>query len=115
MGITASVDIKWLIFFIISIILVIASLAAASKISKLFFKKPFFFASFTEGNTLSTLEINSKNSILSIENSKYIKSQTSDENGRTYFLASDNFEKLKEMVNELEKEEIVFNYQLNLG
>ena len=115
MGITASVDIKWLIFFIISILLVIVSLAAASKISKFFFKKPFFFTSFTEGNVLSTLEINTKNSVSSIENSKYIKSQTSDENGRTYFLASNNFEKLKELVNELEKEKIVFKYQLNLG
>ena len=64
---------------------------------------------------MSTLEINTKNSVSSIENSKYIKSQTSDENGRTYFLASNNFEKLKELVNELEKEKIVFKYQLNLG
>jgi hypothetical protein len=30
-------------------------------------------------------------------------------------LASDNFEKLKELVNELEEEKIVFKYQLNLG
>ena len=33
----------------------------------------------------------------------------------TYFLASDNFEKLKQLVKQLEKEEKIFKYQLNSG
>ena len=42
MGISASVNIKWLIFFIFSILLVIIILGLASKISISIFKKNFF-------------------------------------------------------------------------
>jgi hypothetical protein len=42
MGISASVSIKWLIFFILSILIVIITLSIASKISISIFKKTFF-------------------------------------------------------------------------
>ena len=115
MGISASVSIKWLIFLIISILLVILTLSLASKISKSFFKKTFFFTSFTEGNSLSTLEITSDKPITLLDDSKIIRSKTSNENGITYFLASDNFDTLKQLVNQLELEEKDFKYQLNSG
>ena len=115
MGISASVNIKWLIFFILSILLVIIVLSLASKISFSFFKKSFFFTSFTEGNSLSTLEITTEKSILLLDESKLIRSKTSDQNLITYFLASDNFEKLKQLVKQLEKEEKIFKYQLTSG
>ena len=115
MGISASVSIKWLIFLIISILLVILTLSLASKISKSFFKKTFFFTSFTEGNSLSTLEITSDKPITLLDDSKIIRSKTLNENGITYFLASDNFDMLKQLVNQLEQEEKDFKYQLNSG
>lgn len=115
MGISASVSIKWLIFLIISILIVILTLSIASKISKSFFKKTFFFTSFTEGNSLSTLEITSDKPITLLDDSKIIRSKTSNENGITYFLASDNFDTLKQLVNQLEQEEKDFKYQLNSG
>ena len=115
MGISASVNIKWLIFFILSILFVIITLGIASKISISIFKKTFFFTSFTEGNSLSTLEITTDQSIKLLDESKLIKSKTSSENVITYFLASDNFEKLQQLVNHLEKENIIFQYQLNSG
>jgi len=115
MGISASVSIKWLIFLIISILIVILTLSLASKISKSFFKKTFFFTSFTEGNSLSTLEITSDKPITLLDDSKIIRSKTSNENGITYFLASDNFDTLKQLVNQLELEEKDFKYQLNSG
>ena len=115
MGISASVSIKWLIFLIISILIVILTLSLASKISKSFFKKTFFFTSFTEGNSLSTLEITSEKPITLLDDSKIIRSKTSNENGITYFLASDNFDTLKQLVNQLEQEEKDFKYQLNSG
>jgi len=115
MGISASVSIKWLIFLIISILIVILTLSLASKISKSFFKKTFFFTSFTEGNSLSTLEITSDKPITLLDDSKIIRSKTSNENGITYFLASDNFDTLKQLVNQLEQEEKDFKYQLNSG
>tara|TARA_Y100000389_G_C17292284_1_gene428648 strand:- start:150 stop:776 length:627 start_codon:yes stop_codon:yes gene_type:complete len=115
MGISASVNIKWLIFFILSILLVIIALSLASKISISFFKKSFFFTSFTEGNSLSTLEITTEKSITLLDESKFIRSKTSDQNLITYFLASDNFEKLKQLVDQLENEKRNFKYQLNSG
>ena len=113
MGISASVSIKWLIFFIISILIIIIFLSVASKISNSLFKKKFFFTSFTEGNALSTLEITSKNSISILDNNVYMKSKTSDENGITYFLASEDFNNLKKIIDDLEKNNSEFKYQLN--
>ena len=113
MGISASVSIKWLIFFIISILIVIIFLSISSRISNLLFKKNFFFTSFTEGNALSTLEVTSKNSLSILDNNIYMKSKTSDENGITYFLASEDFNNLKKITEELEKNNNEFKYQLN--
>ena len=113
MGISASVSIKWLIFFIISILIIIIILSISSKISHSFFKKKFFFTSFTEGNALSTLEVTSKNSISILDNNIYMKSKTSDENGITYFLASEDFNNLKKIIEDLEKNNKEFKYQLN--
>ena len=113
MGISASVSIKWLIFFIISILIIIIILSISSKISHSLFKKKFFFTSFTEGNALSTLEVTSKNSISILDNNFYMKSKTSDENGITYFLASEDFNNLKKIIEDLEKNNKEFKYQLN--
>ena len=113
MGISASVSIKWLIFFIISILIIIIILSISSKISHSLFKKKFFFTSFTEGNALSTLEVTSKNSISILDNNIYMKSKTSDENGITYFLASEDFNNLKKIIEDLEKNNNEFKYQLN--
>tara|TARA_Y100000591_G_scaffold184053_1_gene158962 strand:- start:429 stop:1055 length:627 start_codon:yes stop_codon:yes gene_type:complete len=113
MGISASVSIKWLIFFIISILIIIIILSISSKISHSLFKKKFFFTSFTEGNALSTLEVTSKNSISILDNNIYMKSKTSDENGITYFLASEDFNNLKKIIEDLEKNNKEFKYQLN--
>ena len=113
MGISASVSIKWLIFFIISILIIIIILSISSKISHSLFKKKFFFTSFTEGNALSTLEVTSKNSISILDNNIYMKSKTSDENGITYFLASEDFSNLKKIIEDLEKNNNEFKYQLN--
>ena len=113
MGISASVSIKWLIFFIISILIIIIFLSISSKISNLLFKKKFFFTSFTEGNALSTLEVTSKNSISILDNNVYMKSKTSDDNGITYFLASEDFNNLKKIIDDLEKNNSEFKYQLN--
>ena len=113
MGISASVDLNWFLFFIFSILVVILSLSITSKISKKFFKRNFFFTSFTEGNSLNTLEIISKNSISKLDTNELMKSKILDENGITYFLASENFNKLNELILELENEKTEFKYQLN--
>ena len=98
---------------IISILIIIIILSISSKISHSLFKKKFFFTSFTEGNALSTLEVTSKNSISILDNNIYMKSKTSDDNGITYFLASEDFNNLKKIIEDLEKNNKEFKYQLN--
>ena len=112
MGISASVNIKWLIFFVFSILIIILTLSLASKISLSFFKKPFFFTSFTEGNSLSTLEITTNKTIKLLDDDIDMKSKVMNENEITYLLASNNFVKLKKLINQLEQEEKNFKYQL---
>ncbi len=112
MGISASVNIKWLIFFVFSIVIVILTLSLVSKISLSFFKKPFFLTSFTEGNSLSTLEITTEKAIKILDDDEDMKSKIMNENQITYLLASNNFIKLKKLINQLEQEEKNFKYQL---
>ena len=112
MGISASVNIKWLIFFVFALIVIILTLIVVSKISLLFFKKPFFLTSFTEGNSLSTLEITTEKAIKILDDDVDMKSKIMNENEITYLLASSNFIKLKKLINQLEQEEKNFKYQL---
>ena len=112
MGISASVNIKWLIFFVFSILIVILTLIIAAKISINFFKKPFFFTSFTEGNSLNTLEITTNKTIELLDNDVDMKSKIMNENEITYLLASNDFLKLKKLINQLEQKEKNFKYQL---
>ncbi len=112
MGISASVNIKWLIFFVFALIVIILTLIVVSKISLLFFKKPFFLTSFTEGNSLSTLEITTEKAIKILDDDVDMKSKIMNENEITYLLASSNFIKLKKLINQLEQEEKNLKYQL---
>ena len=112
MGISASVNIKWLIFFVFALVVIILTLIVVSKISLLFFKKPFFLTSFTEGNSLSTLEITTEKAIKILDDDVDMKSKIMNENEITYLLASSNFIKLKKLINQLEQEEKNFKYQL---
>ena len=112
MGISASVNIKWLIFFVFALVVIILTLIVVSKISLLFFKKPFFLTSFTEGNSLSTLEITTEKAIKILDDDVDMKSKIMNENEITYLLASSNFIKLKKLINQLEQEEKNFKYLL---
>ena len=68
MGIAASVDLKWLLFLVFSISISIIFLLIANTLSQLVFKKNFFFASFSEGNSLSSLTIKTNTEIDTLKN-----------------------------------------------
>ena len=114
MGITASVSLKWLIVFIVSIYLSIFLLIICSLLSKIVFKKQFFITSFSEGNSLSTLEINARQNIDMLDSSKFLRSKSSFKDGeKRYLLVSNDFMDLRKILTELEYYDVVINYQLN--
>ena len=113
MGISAYVDIKWSIFFIIIISLFTVILFLINLISNNFFKRPFFQTSFSEGNSLSTLEITTNEEIEILNGSNLLNLKKVEENIITYVMISSNFEELKELQNNISKNKNVLSYQLS--
>jgi len=114
MGIIAAVSIPRLAIFTFSIYLIVFLLITVLKISKKYFKKDFFITSFSEGNSLSTLEIKAKDKIKIVDESKFLKSVNFTKNGpKEYLLASSNFESLRKLTMEIEKNELIIDYHLN--
>ena len=114
MGIAASVHIRWLLYILIAIIIIISVLYIVSKIFKLRGKN-FFNVSFSEGNPLSVLEIYSDLDIDLLDNSLLLASKVKNNNEIVYELTSSNFKDLKEILNEIKKDNKINNYQLRFN
>ncbi len=113
MGIAAGVSLKWLAFLGIAIILALIILISINILSKSFFKKLFFTTSFSEGNSLSSLEIKSSKEINWLDNNSFLTLKKKINNDFFYTLTANNFEDLKKIEIEISKSETVVNYQLN--
>ncbi len=114
MGITASVSENWLLLLAISIYLVSFSLLLISFFFKKYLKKTFLFTSFSEGNSLSTLEIVTTESLPILDQNKLLKSISSSKPGeKQYLLATSNFNSLRNLILQIENNESVLSYQLN--
>lgn len=116
MGIAASVSSKYLLLLVFSIYLVSFLLFLISHFSKTYLKKQFFINSFSEGSSLSTLEVETKSTIQDIEDSIFLKSISySNDKNIKYLLASSNFDILKNLSLSLKENEKLINFQLNEG
>ena len=116
MGIASSVSIKYLLFLVFSIYLVIFLLFLFSYLLNKYSNKQFFINSFSEGSSLCTLEVETRTSIKDIEDSRFIKSISySNDKNIKYLLASSNFELLKNFALVLKENKNVINLQLNEG
>ncbi len=113
MGIAASVDLRWLFFLDISILICIISMIFVSKFIKRVFGKDFFNTSFADGNAYSSLEINSISKLEIIESNKDLKSKSFSKDGVKYILISDNFQSLKSLALKVENDERLIEYQIN--
>jgi hypothetical protein len=113
MGITASVSLTWLVLFMQALALCVISLVLVSYFSQILLKRPFFNASFSEGNSLSTLEIIASKSIDIIEKSELLKSKSLLNDEFKYILVSKKNLDLKEILLTVEKDSCVKSYQLN--
>ena len=95
MGIAASVSIKWLLLLVISIVGSIIALILINLISLRLLKRSLFITSFSEGNNLSTLTINTDEVIELCEQNEMLQSKIKSNDGVVYSFASEDFSKLK--------------------
>jgi len=112
-GIAASVNYKWVIFLTLSTLFILFFTYVINYLSIYFRKKPFFLSSFTEGNSLHTLEIQSNKKISILEESDYLVSYIFDRNNFIYRLASSNKKNMTHFIEVLESRKeithIIFN------
>ena len=113
MGITAAVSLFRLIFFILSIFAISILLFLISYIFKKIFKMSYFTSSFSEGNTLSSLELSCISKLPLLDNSIYLKSKSSSNERINYLLVSENFQILKNILSQVENDKKIIEYQLN--
>ena len=97
----------------VSILVAFGCLGVVSWVSKVLFKKQFFNASFTEGNSLSTLDLTTSDGIDILDNSKLLKSKSVDGNTTSYLLVSDNLGQLRQILSKCENSKHLIRYQLN--
>ena len=97
MGIAATVSIQWLYFLIGSITLAILVTVLLNFFCNKIFKKPLFITSFSEGNSLSTLTVQTTEIIEICETSDLLQSKLINDKNIIYSFATDNFEKLKKL------------------
>ena len=101
MGITAGVSLKWLLLLIGSVTFVALLLFLLQFISNHAIRSPFFIASFSEGNNLSTLNVIANREILSVDEHDSLMSKTVINGEISYTLANSSFQKLREFEKEL--------------
>ncbi|WP_435229000.1 DUF4956 domain-containing protein [Pseudopelagicola sp. nBUS_20] len=103
MGIAASVSLLWIMFLVIAIFMAIISLIIVNKVSNNLLSVPFFHASFSEGNSLSTLSITTQENIDSLDENPLLQSKVvSNAEGKVfYYLSSIDFELLRRAQKEI--------------
>ena len=114
MGIAASVNLKWLFFFVISILFAIFILVIINILNNHLLKKPFFTTSFTEGNSLNTLEIIVTEPKDQLDNSVFLKIKRMNQENVSYNFASTNINDLKHIISVVEKDNEIISYQLKI-
>lgn len=114
MGIAASVSLLWLTFLSFAVASATIILLIIHFVSEKHFKKPFFTTSFSEGNSLSTLDLTASEEIEMLEKSDLLnlKRHTKDNNIQ-YVMVSKNFDEMKKIVELLKEDKRIKSYQLN--
>ena len=113
MGITAAVSIKWLIFLFLSLSLATLGLIIIHFLYPKLFGRQFFVTSFSEGNSLSTLNVLTTEEIEILEINSNLMSKSKSDNEISYTFASSNFQNLKNIEISLRSVSGVKSLQLN--
>ena len=112
-GIAAAADLKWIFLLVLTTTFICLILYFTSVYYKKALGKRLFTASFSEGNSLSTLEIAVIKSIVELDESEFLKSKNFGKDNKSYLLASSNFKDLKSIAKDLEKNVNIISYELN--
>lgn len=112
MGIAASVNLKWLYFLFATLVISSIIFFILHFFWKIILKKRFFNISFSEGNSLSTLDLVTSNEILDLDNSQYLSIKESSDGKINYVLSSPNFEELKKVLSKLKGNKDLISFQL---
>jgi hypothetical protein len=113
MGITASVSMKWLIFLIGSLFLAALSLLIINYVYKFSLGRPLFQASFSEGNSLSTVELVFQSPIPELELDDNLISTSKIDDKFYYVLASSKLDDLQQVCKLYSANPNIAEYKLN--
>ena len=113
MGITASVSTQWLFLLISSILFATIVLAILHRISLTVIKKPLFVASFSEGNSLSTLNLQASKNIIELDDNHLLTMKSVTKSGINYVLASGNFTQILALEDIIKENPDVVEYQVS--
>ena len=112
MGIAASVSLLWLMFLAASISLATIVLVFFHYLSLSLFRKPFFTASFIEGNALSTLDITTSITLPALEQSKHLTLKRVSKENVQYILTAKRFGDLLRIQESFKDNDNIVSYQL---
>ena len=112
MGITASVNVLWLILLMCGVSLACVTLYILNFLTQMYKGSSFFMMSFSEGNRVSSITIISKGSIDLLENNELLINKIVEDQNRTYMLASSDYKKLQEIDRKLEGDEKIVSRTL---
>lgn len=112
-GISTAVNLYYSAFFYLALAFTSIILFLIALIYKKVLRKDFFSSSFSEGNSLSTLEVISNKKIEQLENNEFLKSKSCTNNTFTYLLASNQFENLNNLLLDIKENKAIQEYQIN--
>jgi len=112
MGIAASVSLTWMAFLGAAVLFATLVLASIHYFSKYVLNKTFFNASFSEGNSLSTLELTLSEDLDSLDESNFLNIKKRSGEGVSYILVSKTFNDLKSVLSTLQTDDRLKSYQL---
>jgi len=111
-GIAAAVSSLWVVFLLGSITIAIIVILILNFIFNKIFNRPFFISSFSEGNSLSTITVNSLKDLDILDNDEDLILKNKSNNTTVYTLASNNFLKLSKLEKELSNKKDILSCEL---
>jgi hypothetical protein len=112
MGIAASVSLNWLVLLGGSVLFATLVLASIHYFSKYVLNKTFFNTSFSEGNSLSTLELTLSEDIDFLDDSNFLNIKKRSDGGVSYILVSKRINDLQSVLSTLQTDDRLLSYQL---
>ena len=112
-GISAAVDLRWLFFLDAALLLALATLWLVSLATRLLFQKQFFNTSFSEGNLLSSLQVELTKPHDFLDRSPLLSSKVKEEGLTSYVFVSGDLSPLEDLIREVELSPSLRRYQLS--